>query len=111
MSEVTKLQNEIEQDKQVIAYKKKVVELMNNPLFKEIIVDNFMTYECANYARMSSDVHLPEDSRLNALHMAQAAGHIERYLQNFITLGASAEYTLTRKEAALLELINEGVTV
>ena len=84
MSNVQTRLDQIEQhltkQKEKVALGDKIAKLVKTPLFREVIVDTFSTQECARYAQESADPMLTAEQRADALAMAQAAGHLRRWL-------------------------------
>lgn len=101
MSEVTLLEQQLEDYKQDILNRDEAIQLYKNPLFKKIIVERFCGTECARYAQESGDPALNEAQRADALAIAQAAGHLRRYLSVQVTKGNQAEAMLDRLEAEI----------
>ena len=87
MSEVTALEKQLEEAKVFINRRDLAVKLYNNPEFKKLIIDEFCGSECARYAQTSADPALDDRQRADALAIAQAAGHLRRYLSVIVTMG------------------------
>ena len=94
MSEVNQLEAQQEGLKQAIEMRQAVQRLTQNADFRKVIVDNFMGTECARYAQASADPALAEKNQKDALHIAQASGHLKRYLSVCIQMGNQAENDL-----------------
>lgn len=94
MSDVTQIEQQIEAAKPLIAQRDKALRLTNNRDFRDIILDGFCVQECARYAQLSGDPSLSPADQANALAMAQAAGHIRRYLQVICRMGDTAEHEI-----------------
>lgn len=101
MSEVTALEKQLEEAKVFIARRDLAVKLYNNPEFKKLIIDEFCGSECARYAQTSADPALDDRQRADALAIAQAAGHLRRYLSVIVTMGNQSEEMLDRLEAEI----------
>lgn len=82
MSEVTIAQLEARKEelKQLAELSAVHERLVQNPDFRELILNRFMKLDCARYAQESADPLLTPAQRADALAMAQAAGHLKRYL-------------------------------
>lgn len=101
MSEVTALEKQLEEAKVFINRRDLAVKLYNNPEFKKLIIDEFCGSECARYAQTSADPALDDRQRADALAIAQAAGHLRRYLSVIVTMGNQSEEILDRLEAEI----------
>lgn len=103
MSEVTvnQLENQREAMKHAIELRQAVQRLTANADFRKIINEQFMVQECARYAQLSADPTLPEKNQKDALALAQAAGHLKRYLSVIIQMGNAAENELVSIDSAL----------
>lgn len=108
MSEVQQLNDQLEYSKHLVKMRDTVVRLRKNKDFKYLIDEVFLEKECAAYARASADYSLDEDSRKSSLAMAQAAGHLETFLNKYMVMGAQAEATIPHVEQAILEAMQEG---
>ena len=91
MSNVTHLENQKTQAKELIARREAAIRLHSNPDFKKLIVDGFMLEEAARYVQLSQDPSLEPHQQTDALRLAQASGHLKRFLQVTIQLGNTAE--------------------
>lgn len=85
--QVAGLEHQITGAKQVIAHSEEVSQLVQNPLFRKVILEQFCTRDCARYVQESGDPLLPEANRADALALAQAAGHLRRWLDLAIRMG------------------------
>lgn len=85
--QVAGLEHQIAGAKQVIAHGEEVAKLIKNPLFRKIILEEFCTKHCARYVQESGDPLLTAEQRADALAMAQAAGHLRRWLDLAIRIG------------------------
>lgn len=101
MSEVIALENQLEDSKVYIARRDLAVKLYKNPEFKKLIIDEFCGSECARYVQSSADPALSDRERADALAIAQAAGHLRRYLSVIVTMGNQAENMLDRLQAEI----------
>lgn len=79
----------------------KVKKLIESPLFREVIVQGFCKDECSRYVHMSCDSQLTEQERADALGIAQAAGHLKRFLAVTLTKGEAAISSIEELERAL----------
>lgn len=97
--EIAGLEHRIEAAKVAITRGEDIRKLMGNKLFRDVILNLFCKEDCARYVQESGDPLLSADNRADALAMAQAAGHLRRWLDLGIRMADS--------EAGLLPQIQE----
>ena len=102
-SQVEQLEEQLEQFKSLISVRQMAARLAQNSDFKTLILEGFCLHDAARFAAESGDPALSAEARADALAMAQAAGHLKRYLQMTSQMGQHAERTLSDLEAALDE--------
>lgn len=107
MSEVFELERQKEQIEKEIKEREMALKLYTNPEFKKLILETFCITECARYAQESSDPALSPEERADALAMAQAAGHLRRFLSVKVSMGNRAERLLPELESVLVEARQE----
>lgn len=107
MSNLSQLENQLVQAKELISRRNMAIKLASNPEFKELIIEGFMLKEAARYVQSSSDPALKAEERADALAMAQASGHLKRYLSVTVQMGAFAERDLANLEEAIDEARSE----
>jgi len=111
MSEVEGLEYQLEQTK-VLKHRREMAErLFKNPDFRALIVDGFCRDDAARFVQESGDPALSEKpgAREDCLAMAQASGHLKRYLAMQIQMGSTAERNISELENALTEArLEEG---
>ena len=103
MSQVNQLELQLDAAKELIRRRQLALRLATLPEFKELILDDFMVKECARYVHASSDPALKAEERADALNMAQAAGHLKRYLSVVVQMGAHSEREIGSLEEAIAE--------
>lgn len=103
MSYVNALENQLEKTKELVERKDKAMRLANNKDFKELILQYFCVEECARYVQASADPNLDDKSREDALRMAQASGHLKRFLSVVVQMGNGAENDIQELEQVLSE--------
>lgn len=108
-TEIMELKRENESLKERVAMGELAKKVIENRDFKSFILDYFCTQECARYAQASCDTNLSQESRLDALGHAQAAGYLKRFLDNTITLGECAVTSIRHNEEQILLLENEAM--
>ncbi len=101
MSEVFALEKQLEDSKEAVARRELALKLYKNPEFKKLVLDEFCTTECARYAQLSADPSLGDRERADALALAQAAGHLRRFLSIVVTMGNQADRLIPDLEAEI----------
>lgn len=102
MSEVYALEKQLAEGK--LAQEKRAIalKLYNNPDFKKLILEEFCVNECARYAQLSADPSLGPVERADALALAQASGHLKRFLSVVVTIGNQAQRLEDELEEAIV---------
>ena len=91
----------------LIELKRKALRLAENTDFREIILDNFCVKDCARFAQESGDPTLSVQERADAMAMAQASGHLRRYLR--VILQQAEQFENNRAELdERIEAIRSG---
>ncbi len=103
MSDVTALEYQLAGAKELIERRNRANRLAQNPDFKALILDWFCIQECARYAQASANPALGENERADSLNMAQAAGHLRRFLSVTMQMGNQAESQLAELEQTIAE--------
>ena len=85
------------------------IALSTNPAFKKLILDGFCTTECARYVQESCDPMLAPHMREDALNMAQAAGHLKRFLSLTITIGNTAANNVQQADDQIAHVLEHGL--
>ena len=107
MSDVKEIEQSIEGLKAQVALRDQVLKLEKNREFRNVILDGFCTKEAATYVQLSADPNLGKNEREDALALAQASGHIKRYLSVLKAMGNNAESQIPRYEQGLVEARQE----
>lgn len=100
-SEVERLENQRNVGKVLVDRRQAALRLYKNRDFRTLILEGFCLQDAARYAQESGDPLLSPEQRADALAMAQASGHLKRYLSITAQMGAHAEAELTSIEEAL----------
>lgn len=108
MSEVLALEKQLQNAKQLAARREMALKLSENREFKQLILKDFCVEECARYAQSSADPALTLEQRADALALAQAAGHLRRFLSVVVQMGNTANNEIPQIEVAIEELRQEG---
>lgn len=80
MSQVQALEHQLRSNQQLQEFAEKVRQLIQTPLYREVIIDHFSTRECARYVQESKDPSLTPAQQEDALNIAQASGHLKRWI-------------------------------
>ena len=108
MSDVLALEKQLNNAKELVAKRELALKLSENPEFRKLILDEFCVQVCARYAQMSADPGLGPVERADALALAQAAGHLRRFLSVVVQMGNHAERQMADLEQAIIEARQEG---
>ena len=98
---IESLEKNISRFKDEVERQKMALRLANNRDFKKLILDEFCVQECARYAQASGDPMLNAEQRADSLGMAQAAGHLRRWLSVINQMGNVAQGQIEANEAEL----------
>ena len=107
MSEVSQLEAQLAAGIEAKAKREIALKLYHNPEFKKLILQEYCVDECARYAQASADPALTAEQRADSLAMAQAAGHLRRFLSVVVTKGNQAERLEEELEQSILEARQE----
>lgn len=83
--------------------------LCANPDFRKLIIEGFMTHECARYVQESCDPMLTAPQRADALAMAQAAGNLKRFLALCHVIGNTAEDNIRKADDDITHTLENGL--
>jgi hypothetical protein len=103
MSEVAQLEYQLEHVKILKDRKQAAERLAGNADFRAIVLHGFCRDDAARYVQESGDPLLTAEQRVDALNLAQASGHLKRYLLLQIQMGVTADRNIKDIEAALVE--------
>jgi len=108
MSTIRELEDYIKQQEELIERRELALKLEKIPEFKKLILDEFCTTEAARYVHTSGNPLLSAEDRQDALHTAQAGGHLLRWLSRQVTFGNKAEENIIEAREQIAELRQEG---
>lgn len=97
-------QSEVEAAKQKVEFAERVMRLLNNSDFKAVIMDEFIVKEAANLVHQSADPILKPDQRADSLSMAQATGHLKRWLRVQLQIAEHARSVIAANEEFIEDL-------
>lgn len=104
MSSVQDLEDHRKKAKELVELRNSALRLHNNRDFRKLILDYFCVQECSRYAHASADPSLDAAARADALALAQAAGHLKRFLSVVVQMGHNAERDITQIDETIEEL-------
>lgn len=90
--------------KSAVAYAEEVHKLMANPLFRKVIMEDFCVQSAARYVQESCDPMLNDTQRADALALAQAGGHLKRWLTITLQLASTSEGAIADVDAEIEKL-------
>lgn len=108
MSELQGLEKQLQDAKELVARRDMALKLGQNRDFRKLILEDFVVKEAARLVAQSADPALDPLQRADALGMAQAAGHLKRYLSMMVTMGDTAERDIVQLEAMISDVRTEG---
>lgn len=92
--------------KEAVKQAEELRKLTDSPLFRKVILQRFCVEECARYAQLSADPSLSPEQRADALGIAQAAGHLRRWISVMERMAKTAVDTIPQVEESL-EIIRQ----
>ena len=90
MAELDQLEGQLLGLQKVIERADRLDRLAGNSDFRKLILEDFCVHECANYVHASADPNLDQGSRADALALAQAGGHLNRWFSVISRMGSTA---------------------
>lgn len=105
---IAELETEIKNQQSVVDAADYAVALHKNHAFRKLILEGFCLHEAARYAQESGDPMLTPTQRQDALNMAQASGHLKRFLSVTIQMGNMADNTIAGCKSELESLRAEA---
>ena len=108
MSEIQELETQKEYLKAQVELRDQILKLSANHEFRKVIHEEFFQKEAGSLVRIGGDPSLDKQQRQDAIDMALATGHLQRFLSANVQMGNRAEQTIFEIDAALEELRAEG---
>lgn len=109
MNKISDIEAHIADLQPLVERKDLALKLENNREFQALILKEFCEVECARFARESGNPALSSENRADALLLAQAAGHLRRWLSMVVQMGRRAEHEIGQAKEAIDEMRQEGV--
>ena len=108
MSQIQELEAQKVELKKQVELRDQILKLSANFEFRKVFHDEFFKEEAARLVRIAGDPNLDEKQRDDAMQMALATGHVQRFLSANVLMGNMAEQTIHEIDSALEELRAEG---
>ena len=106
LNEIASLEKQYSEAKLLIARRESALRLYKNRDFRMLLVDGFMLTEAARYVQQSCDPGLGPVERADALAIAQASGHLKRFLSITVQMASVALRDMPDLEEALANARN-----
>ncbi len=107
-AEIQGLEAQNEKLEAVRANRDLAIKLSGNREFKKLIMEEYMVNEAARLVQMSADPIISVQERADALAMAQASGHLKRYLSVLVQMGNAADDQIITNQQTIEELRAEA---
>lgn len=104
---VEALENQLTEAKKYADFGRMAKRLLANRDYRKLITEEFLVTETARLTHLSTDVRLTKEQREEALQMAQASGHLKRYMTMLIQMGDSADSQIGTLEDEIEEARRE----
>lgn len=95
------LEKSLKDNKDAVKFAEELRKLVANSLFRKLIIEEFTVREAARYVQESGDPLLSAEQRADALALAQAGGHLKRWIEINLRMGDVAVGTIEALEAEL----------
>lgn len=107
MPTVAQLEQQKSNAKEFMETRDLALRLSQNADFRKLILNDYMIHEAARLVALSADPVLDDRQKTDAMAMAQAPGHLKRYLTVLQQMGDKAEQDMEELELMLEEARNE----
>lgn len=107
--EIEQMEAQKENAKELVRLRDLALKLASNREFRLLILDQWMKTEAARYVQLSADPSLKDGERADALAMAQATGHLKRWLSVTVKMGNIAADEIKDLDEAIEEARAEEV--
>jgi hypothetical protein len=98
------LEQQVKDNRKLVQLKDAALKLNGNREFRALIREEYLVQEAARTVQLSTDPRLNDKQRADALGMAQATGHLKRFLQITEQMGYAAEKDIADCEEQLAEI-------
>lgn len=107
-SQLQELEQGLETAKKNVALRDALLKLQGNKDFKKLITETYLVNAAADFARQAGDPAMGERQRADALAMAQAPGHLKRFMHVVFAQGAQSEEDIPQLEQAIEHVLSGG---
>lgn len=105
--DIQQLEMTIQQAQAIAERGRKVLELVANPTFKDIIDDGYLLQEAARLAHLMADSNLTPAVRADVERSLTGPGSLKQYLMRIIHQGRMAEESITDAQEELVNAMEE----
>lgn len=106
--EIQALEQQLAACHEAVMWRDKAIKLQEVAEFRDVVLQKFCVTDCARYAQSSADMSLDTQARADSLALAQAAGHLRRYLSVLVQMGNNAANMIDGIEAEIDAIRAEG---
>lgn len=92
------LEFQLKSAKAQVAHAADIRKLIENKLFRSVILEGFVIHEAARYLQEAGDPLCSEVQRADALALAMAGGHLKRWIAVTLQMADSAEGSIAGLE-------------
>lgn len=105
---ISQLELQLSNAKQQVELRDAAQRLYKNRDFRKVVIECFMRDEAARYVQASGDPALDTQARADSLAIAQASGHLKRFLSVLVQMGNHAADQIPAINAELDTVRAEG---
>lgn len=103
MSVVANLEKQLKEAKEVVTRRDLAERLLRNKDFQKFIMTDFIVTDAARLVAESADPALSVQQRADAMSMAQAPGHLKRFIQMTVMMGNNVAGMIPQIEEAIVQ--------
>jgi len=107
-AQIEGLEFQISKAREFIKFRETIQRLVKYPEWKAVMENEYFTEEAARLVHQSADPALDLQQRADALNMAQASGHLRRWISMQIKMANTLEDGLVTQEETLEEMRAEA---
>lgn len=104
VSETAGLEEQLKNARELVARRDMAIKLNSNREFRKLILEDWCATDAARLIGMSADPNLSKQEREDSVAMAQAPGHLRRWLSVAVVMGNTAAREIGEVEEALAEI-------
>lgn len=106
--QIIQAEQRIEELNKITELGDRIMRLQNNADFVKVINEEFLLNEAARFVQLSEDPSLKPDQQQDALRIAQATGHLKRWISIQIRMANTADNEIVQLNELLDQLRAEG---